>query len=231
MKGKSFHAKIDEQLVYDQLSGNEGAVWSLLLASGYLRVVHYEEDMASSGEWVQDYELAVTNFEVKTMFQSMIQGWFGASNGDCNDFIKALLRGDTEEMNAYMGRMAEEIFSSFDTGKRPSRRSEPERFYHGFVLGLLVELNGRYVITSNRESGFGRYDVQLEPQNREDDAILIEFKVRNPQKEQTLEDTLQNALEQIETKGYATGLRQRGIEERKIRRYGVAFEGKKVLIG
>ena len=187
--------------------------------------------MASSGEWVQDYELAVTNFEVKTMFQSMIQGWFGASNGDCNDFIKALLRGDTEEMNAYMSRMAEEIFSSFDTGKRPSRRSEPERFYHGFVLGLLVELNGRYVITSNRESGFGRYDVQLEPQNREDDAILIEFKVRNPQKEQTLEDTLQNALEQIETKGYATGLRQRGIEERKIRRYGVAFEGKKVLIG
>lgn len=231
LKGKSFHAKIDEQLVYDQLSGNEGAVWSLLLASGYLRVVHYEEDMAPSGEWVQDYELAVTNFEVKTMFQSMIQGWFGASNGDCNDFIKALLRGDTEEMNAYMSRMAEEIFSSFDTGKRPSRRSEPERFYHGFVLGLLVELNGRYVITSNRESGFGRYDVQLEPQNREDDAILIEFKVRNPQKEQTLEDTLQNALEQIETKGYATGLRQRGIEERKIRRYGVAFEGKKVLIG
>ena len=231
LKGKSFHAKIDEQLVYDQLSGNEGAVWSLLLASGYLRVVHYEEDMTPSGEWVQDYELAVTNFEVKTMFQSMIQGWFGASNGDCNDFIKALLRGDTEEMNAYMSRMAEEIFSSFDTGKRPSRRSEPERFYHGFVLGLLVELNGRYVITSNRESGFGRYDVQLEPQNREDDAILIEFKVRNPQKEQTLEDTLQNALEQIETKGYATGLRQRGIEERKIRRYGVAFEGKKVLIG
>ncbi len=231
LKGKSFHAKIDEQLVYDQLSGNEGAVWSLLLASGYLRVVHYEEDMTPSGEWVQDYELAVTNFEVKTMFQSMIQGWFGASNGDCNDFIKALLRGDTEEMNDYMSRMAEEIFSSFDTGKRPSRRSEPERFYHGFVLGLLVELNGRYVITSNRESGFGRYDVQLEPQNREDDAILIEFKVRNPQKEQTLEDTLQNALEQIETKGYATGLRQRGIEERKIRRYGVAFEGKKVLIG
>ena len=117
LKGKSFHAKIDEQLVYDQLSGNEGAVWSLLLASGYLRVVHYEEDMTPSGEWVQDYELAVTNFEVKTMFQSMIQGWFGASNGDCNDFIKALLRGDTEEMNDYMSRMAEEIFSSFDTGK------------------------------------------------------------------------------------------------------------------
>ncbi len=231
LKGESFHASIDEQLVYDQLDGNESAVWSLLLVSGYLKVICYEAKMTQFGKWIQDYELAITNFEVQVMFQSMIHGWFGASNMGCNDFIKALLRGDTEEMNVYMNRMAEEVFSSFDTGKKPSRRSEPERFYHGFVLGLLVELNGQYVITSNRESGFGRYDVQLEPQNSEDDAILIEFKVRNPQKEQTLEDTLRNALEQIETKGYAAGLRQRGIEERRIRRYGIVFEGKRVLIG
>ena len=228
---KSFHARIDEQIVYDQLDGNEEAIWSLLLAAGYLKIVHYEEKMTSFGEWVQDYELALTNFEVKVMFQSMIRGWFGVSNADYNDFIKALLRGDTEEMNVYMNRMAEELFSSFDTGKRVSRRSEPERFYHGFVLGLLVELNGRYVITSNRESGYGRYDVQMEPQNTEDDAILIEFKERNPQKEHGLEDTLRNALEQIEARGYAAGLSQRGIEHERIRRYGFACEGKRVLIG
>ena len=231
LKGESFHVSIDEQLVYDQLDGNESAVWSLLLASGYLKVVHYDEKMTQFGEWIQDYELAITNFEVKTMFQGMIRGWFGMSNADYNDFIKALLQGDIEEMNIYMNRVAEEIFSSFDTGRKVSRRSEPERFYHGFVLGLLVELNGRYVITSNRESGFGRYDVQLEPQNTEDDAVLIEFKVRNPKKEHDLEDTLQNALEQIEAKGYAAGLRQRGIEDGRIRKYGFAFEGKKVLIG
>ncbi len=231
LKGNSFHAQIDEQLVYDQLDGNESAVWSLLLASGYLKVVCYEEKMTQFGEWVQDYELAITNFEVKTMFQGMVRGWFGMSNADYNDFIKTLLQGDIDGLNVYMNRVAEEIFSSFDTGMRVSRRSEPERFYHGFVLGLLVELNGRYVITSNRESGFGRYDVQLEPQSTEDDAILIEFKVRNPKKEQDLEDTLRNALEQIETKGYAAGLRQRGIKDRRIRKYGFAFEGKKVLIG
>lgn len=142
-----------------------------------------------------------------------------------------MLQGDVEEMNIYMNRVAEEIFSSFDTGRRISQRSESERFYHGFALGLLVEINGRYVITSNRESGFGRYDVQLEPQNIEDDAVLIEFKVRNSKKEHNLEDTLQNALEQIETKGYAAGLRQKGIEGRRIRKYGFAFEGKRVLIG
>lgn len=211
-------------------------MFSLLLASGYLKVLLGEPQptagispLSSTGS-LPAYTLALTNLEVQKTFFSMVQGWFSPAESDYNDFLNALLSGDVDAMNAYMNRVALKTFSFFDVGKHPSL-SEPERFYHGFVLGLLVELNGRYVITSNRESGFGRYDVQLEPQNREDDAILIEFKVRNPQKEQTLEDTLQNALEQIETKGYATGLRQRGIEERKIRRYGVAFEGKKVLIG
>ncbi len=226
LKGESFHVSIDEQL-----DGNESAVWSLLLASGYLKVVHYDEKMTQFGEWIQDYELAITNFEVKTMFQGMIRGWFAESDDVYNDFIKALLQGNVEEMNICMNRVAEEIFSIFDTGRKVSRRSEPERFYHGFVLGLLVELNGRYVITSNRESGFGRYDVQLEPQNTEDDAVLIEFKVRNQKKEHNLEDTLQNAPEKIERKGYAAGLRQRGIEDRRIQKYGFAFEGRKVLIG
>ena len=96
LKGNSFHAQIDEQLVYDQLDGNESAVWSLLLASGYLKVVCYEEKMTQFGEWVQDYELAITNFEVKTMFQGMVRGWFGMSNADYNDFIKTLLQGDID---------------------------------------------------------------------------------------------------------------------------------------
>lgn len=229
--GKSFHARIDEQIVYDQLDGNEEAVWSLLLAAGYLKVVQYEEKMTPFGDWVQDYELALTNFEVRIMFQGMIRGWFGASRSDYNGFLQALLKGDTEEMNAYMTRVCEMVFSSFDTAKSRGERTEPERFYHGFVLGLMMELNERYVITSNRESGLGRYDVTLEPRNRADDAVLIEFKVRNPKKERTLEDTLQNALEQIEERGYDAGLKQRGIEEARIRRYGFAFEGKKVLIG
>ena len=138
-------------------------------------------------------------------------------------------------MNVYMNRVSEEIFSFFDTGKRPGK-SEPERFYHGFVLGLMVELSGRYRITSNRESGFGRYDVVLEPNRKDDgaaagDPIIIEFKVFNPKRDGTLEDTVLAAKKQIEEKGYAKELMARGAAEEHIRSYGFAFEGKTVLIG
>ena len=168
---------------------------------------------------------------MKTMFQKMIQGWFGRTQKEYNAFVKALLQGDVEAMNAYMSEISETVFSSFDTGKRPSHRARPERFYHGLVLGLMMELGDRYVITSNRESGFGRYDVQLEPRQGGDDGILLEFKVRDPKKEASLEETVQNALRQIREKDYAGGLRQRGIPAERIRMYGFAFEGKTVLIG
>lgn len=231
MCGKSFRTNIDEQIIYDQLDRNETAIWSFLLAGGYLKIRHYETGMTAFGDWVQNYELILTNFEVKVMFRNMIRNWFKTSSTDYNDFVKAMLQGDVEAMNTYMNWICETIFSSFDTGKRPSDRTEPERFYHGLVLGLMVDLNDRYLITSNRESGFGRYDVQMEPRRTEDDAILLEFKVRNPQKEHGLEETLQNARAQIEEWDYAAGLRQKGIEEKRIRKYGFAFEGKKVLIG
>ncbi len=231
IKGESFHAQIDEQIVYDQLNTDETAVWSLFLASGYLKVLSYEQSLEEAEGWAENYELALTNLEVRIMFRKLIRSWFGPVESDYSDFTKALVRGDVEEMNAYMNRISEAVFSSFDTGKRPSGKAEPERFYHGFVLGLLVELGDRYVLTSNRESGFGRYDVQLEPRKEADDAILLEFKVRDSKKEKSLEETAQNALAQIESRDYASGLRERGIPEERIRKYGFAFEGKTVLIG
>lgn len=231
LNGKILCTEIDEQIVYNQLDDNETAIWSLLLASGYLKVKRFETVETEFGEWRQNYELELTNFEVKVMFRTMVRSWFAASDADYNDFIKALLIGDVEAMNAYMNRVSENIFSSFDTGNHPSQKAEPERFYHGFVLGLMMDLNGRYVITSNRESGFGRYDVLLEPRREEDDGIILEFKVKNPNREQTLQDTVDNALAQIEEKDYAAGLRQRGIPDKRIRKYGIAFEGKQVLIG
>ena len=230
LKGETIHCPIDEQIVYNQLDEDEDAVWSLMLASGYLKVLSYEQMDQINEDEDPLYELAITNHEVKRMFRRMVRGWFKKSKGDYNDFVKAMLCDDVEEMNEYMNLVAEQVFSSFDTGKSPSKK-HPERFYHGFVLGLIVELSEKYVITSNRESGFGRYDVMIEPKNKDDDAIILEFKVFNSKKENTLEDTVQSALSQIEEKKYEADLLARGFAKEQIQKYGFAFDGKKVLIG
>lgn len=231
LQGKTIRTAVDEQIVYNQLDQDEAAIWSLLLASGYLKVLSYESEESFEYGEMAEYELTLTNYEVERMFYSMVRGWFQDSSADYNDFVQALLAGDRKAMNAYMNRVALNTFSYFDTGKRPSG-AEPERFYHGFVLGLIVDLQRRYEITSNRESGFGRYDVMLTPRDpKTDDAIIMEFKTHDPDEESTLADTVQQALCQIEKKQYAAQLISRGIPKTHIRCYGFAFEGKRVLIG
>ena len=230
LKGGTVTAEIDEQVVYHQLDEDEQAVWSLLLASGYLKVKALRSHAGESGKWGQEYELGLTNFEVLVMFQGMISRWFGRAAYGYNSFIKALLLGDVDAMNAYMNRVTAATFSYFDTASSPSGE-EPERFYHGFVLGLMVDLSDRYVLTSNRESGFGRYDVMLEPRKAGYDGIILEFKVFQPRKEKGLEDAVEAALKQIEEKRYETALAEKGIPKERIRKYGFAFRGKEVLIG
>ncbi len=230
LNGKSLCMEIDEQIAYNQLNEKKNAVWSLLLASGYLKVSGRAFEERTGHMW---YDLALTNKEVHIMFADMVQDWFSGSE-DYNDFIRALLLDDIKAMNVYMNRVSIEMFSSFDTGRGPSGK-RPECFYHGFVLGLMVELSDRYVITSNRESGFGRYDVMLEPRMAEggiasNDGILMEFKVQE-EDEKELSDTVRNALRQIKEKGYQSSLIAKGIPEERIRKYGFAFCGKKVLIG
>lgn len=218
----------DEQIVFDQLETKENAIWSLMVASGYLKIDKIEYRGILHVPW---YHLKITNLETLGMFSEMFAGWFQNTRSNYNAFIKAMLCGNIKEMNAYMNEVALATFSSFDTGSHPSGRTQPERFYHGFVLGLLVELRDQYEVRSNRESGYGRYDVMLIPRQKNQLAFVLEFKVYDAQEELKLEDTVQSALVQIEDKDYDTELVERGISKSKIRHYGFAFEGKKVLIG
>ena len=229
ISGGVIEKKIDEQIVFDQLDKNEDAIWSLLLASGYLCIESYKEVGRLKRKI---YGLKLTNLEVERMFEVMIEQWFGEEKFNYNNFVKSLLNGDSESMNEYMNIVTRGVISYFDTGKTPSDE-ESERFYHGLVLGLMVDQVDNYILSSNRESGFGRYDIMLEPIDKNNEklpGIVIEFKVFNQKKEDTLEETVKNALRQIKEKDYDAELIKRGVKEENIQHYGFAFRGKEVLI-
>ena len=231
ISGEKINVIVDEQIVFSELDYSEDAVWSLMLASGYLKVVSSEE-LNLIRESDNEYELALTNREILFMFRKMILRWFSPAKMETNEFIRALISGDIESMNAYMNKVTLKTISYFDTGNTPSDE-EPERFFHGFVLGLMVDQTENYIITSNRESGYGRYDIMLEPIDKTNEkypGIVIEFKVINPRKENTLEETVAAALKQIEDKNYDAELIKRGVKEENIHHYGFAFRGKEVLI-
>lgn len=237
LQGKSFEAEIDEKIVFDQLNGSADAVWSLFLATGYLKVLNVrtldadEEGVGEEGDvW---YTLTITNLEVKRMFRKMVKDWFkNDAEAYYNEFIKSLLNDNVKKMNTFMNKVALNTFSSFDSGNKPSEQTEPERFYHGFVLGMVVNLSDAYKVRSNRESGFGRYDVLIEPLDKAKKAYILEFKVLDPDEdERTLEDTLANAHAQIEEKQYEAELISSGYSPEQIRKYGFAFKGKECLIG
>lgn len=227
LKRESVEALIDEEIVFNLISKNDSSVYSMLVASGYLKVVKSLDGYGMR----KKCSVAITNKEVLHMFEDMVRQWFENGNTKYNDFIEALLQNDLKYMNRFMNEIALNTFSSFDVGNKPSEHSEPERFYHGFVLGLLVDLSDKYLVKSNRESGFGRYDVCLIPRDNSKAAYVLEFKVHDSDEEKGLEDTVQNALKQIEEKNYDSELIGLGIDKGKIYHYGFAFEGKKVLIG
>ena len=225
LQGRNFCTTMDEQIVFDQLGRNANAIWSLLVASGYLKV-----DAWTFNGKRMEYSLKIVNLEVQLMFEQLFTDWFSDDGHFYNEFSDALIQGDKEFMNEYLNDMMFHSLSYYDTGTKYAKSKTHENFYHGFVLGLVADLKDRYVITSNRESGQGRYDVMLEPREDPQDAVILEFKVHDPSKEDTLKDTVDAALRQIIEKGYAAVLEAKGLTGDRIRIYGFAFEGKQVLI-
>ncbi len=226
LEGECVETELDEQVIFDQLDDDPDAVWSLFLASGYLKIDSIIRDDPGDDPV---YRLSLTNLEVKKMVQKLIKGWFKKGRV-LSKFVAALLQGDIRGMNLYMNDIVLNTMSYFDSGKRPSTK-EPENFYHGLVLGLIVEKASDYIVRSNRESGYGRYDIVMEPFDKKENAVIMEFKVFDEEdNEKTLDDTLANALAQIEEKKYETDLLAAGVTRDRIYKYGFAFEGKKVKI-
>lgn len=229
IKKESILVNFDEQIVFEQIHQNENAIWSLLVASGYLKVEDVDYRGILREPW---YQLQITNLETLSMFQTMFRGWFENPMANYGSFVKALMSGDIEAMNYYMNKVALATFSYFDVGSGSTETMEPERFYHGFVLGLMAEQMEDFEVRSNRESGFGRYDIMMIPHDPvKNPAIIIEFKVCSRTRKETLEDAVQSSLQQITDKKYEAELLAQGIPKERIRHYGFAFEGKKVLIG
>lgn len=219
IEGRSVSVEMRDELNFSDIETDNDAFWNLLLNSGYVKIVDENNG---------NYEVAATNREVRDMLRSFTTEWLQKPSGKYNAFIRALLKNDIEHMNHYLSKFVIDTFSYFDTTEDCE---EPERFYHGFVLGLIYDLQDRFIITSNRESGFGRFDAILEPRNREsDDAYIFEFKTGSTYKKSSLEELCKDALKQIDENRYSEGLIARGISTDRIHSYGFGFIKKQVLI-
>jgi pyruvoyl-dependent arginine decarboxylase (PvlArgDC) len=218
INGEKLIKVINDNIVMNEITQNAENLWSFLLFSGYLR--------AENTEARQDRvycTLDIPNREVKYIYEEIISKWFRdkVNNDEFSQMLKALTLGDMETFEMIFEEIIDKTFSYFDVS------GESEKFYHGFVLGMLVALKDTHEVKSNKESGYGRYDVMIIPKDKKQLGIIIEFKKVNKKRE-TLESAVDKALKQIEDKNYESELLNMGIKN--ILKIAMAFEGKKVSI-
>ncbi|MBK8397926.1 MAG: AAA family ATPase [Leptospiraceae bacterium] len=222
IQNKTIEKRIQSHTIFTDLERSSDSVWTLFLFSGYLKVIGSrvdEEDMY----WCT---LAIPNREVIGVYKQFILQWLSdyLSNQEVELFIKSLTSGDVTTFEEILQKYVLSSMSYFDVSG-----TQPEKVYHAFVLGLLVNMRGSYSIKSNAESGYGRYDISLIPSDKSQKGIIIEFKSVNVKRSETLDDAVKSALAQIEEKQYESELRSLGVTD--ILKLGIAFEGKKIQVG
>ena len=219
MKGEAIEEKINLETIIVGIENNEDNIWGLLVGTGYLKVTEVV-DLAES-----IYKVKIVNNEIRILFSQIIREWFSNKviGNDLNSIMKDLVTLNLEEFKEKFKILVMQMFSYMDVG-----RDTAENFYHAFVLGMLVSLKDTYVVNSNRESGMGRYDIMLEPKDKNANSFIMEFKVFKQDKEKDIEETIANAKKQIEDKQYETSLRERGFTN--ITKMVFAFDGKEVKV-
>ena len=217
LKDEPIEVTVDQETVILGIENNEDNIWGLLLGTGYLKV----KEAVNVTEGV--YKVVIPNFEIKALFQSIIRDWFKDKvvGNDLNSILKDLVTLNLKEFEKKFEILVRQMFSYMDVGENTA-----ENFYHAFVLGMLVGLKDTYYVNSNRESGIGRYDIMLEPKEKNGNSFIMEFKVYKEEKEKTIEETIENAKKQIEEKKYEENLKERGFNN--ITKLIFAFKGKEV---
>ena len=217
LKDESIEVKVDQETVIVGIEENEDNIWGLLVGTGYLKVV----ETVNLAESI--YKVKIPNNEIKELFRSIVKDWFRDKviGNDLNSILKDLVTLNLDEFEQKFQILVMQMFSFMDVGENTA-----ENFYHAFVLGMLVALKDSYYVNSNRESGIGRYDIMLEPKDKNENAFIMEFKVFRESRENDIQDTLENAKKQIEEKQYEISLRERGFYN--ITKMVFAFKGKDV---
>ena len=219
LKGEAVEVKIDIETVILGIEENEENIWGLMLGTGYLKV----EEVVNEIEGI--YKVKIPNNEIRFLFVQIIDNWFRnkISGNDIKSILKDLVTLNLKEYEKKFKILVKEMFSYMDIGENTA-----ENFYHAFVLGMLVGLKDSYIVNSNRESGLGRYDIMLEPKDKNENSFIMEFKVMEDMEEKTIEETIENAKKQIEEKEYEENLKERGFKN--ITKMIYAFKGKEVKI-
>ena len=215
LKDEEVEVPINLETVIDGIEENEDNIWGLMLGTGYLKVV----EVVDLAEGI--YKVKLPNYEIKLLFQDIVRNWFKdkVQGNDLRSILKDLVELNLEEFEMKFTVLVREMFSYMDVGENTA-----ENFYHAFVLGMLVGLKDTYYVNSNRESGFGRYDIMLEPHDKSKNSFIMEFKAVNGLRENTIEEAIENAKKQIEEKGYESNLQERGYTN--ITKMVFAFKGK-----